>query len=67
MILPHEFSLPFGGRLNPDNRWVVMASLIPWNEVEKAYIKSLGDTNQGSKAYNIRLALGFLIIKERLG
>ena len=66
MIMPHEFFLPFGGRLNPDNRWVVMASLIPWNEVEEAYIKTLGDTKQGSKAYNIRLALGSLIIKERL-
>jgi len=67
MIMPHEFFLPFGGQLNPDNRWVVMASLIPWNEVEEVYIKTLGDTKQGSKAYNVRLALGSLIIKERLG
>ena len=43
-----------------------MASLIPWNEVEEAYIKTLGDTKQGSKAYSVRLALGSLIIKERL-
>ncbi|MBO0587579.1 MULTISPECIES: IS5 family transposase [unclassified Sporosarcina] len=67
IIMPHEFFLPFGGQLNPDNRWVVMASLIPWNEVEEAYIETLGDTKQGSKAYNVRLALGSLIIKERLG
>lgn len=44
-----------------------MASLIPWNEVEEAYINTLGDTKQGSKAYNVRIALGSLIIKERLG
>lgn len=67
MILPHEFFLPFGGQLNPDNRWVVMASLIPWNAVEETYIETLGDTKQGSKAYNVRLALGSLIIKERIG
>lgn len=67
IIMPHEFFLPFGGQLNPDNRWVVMASHIPWNEVEVVYIKTLGDTKQGSKAYNVRLALGSLIIKERLG
>lgn len=67
MILPHEFFLPFGGQLNPDNRWVVMASLIPWHAVEEMYIETLGDTKQGSKAYNVRLALGSLIIKERLG
>lgn len=67
MILPHEFFLPFGGQLNPDNRWIVMASLIPWHAVEETYIESLGDTKQGSKAYPVRLALGALIIKERLG
>ncbi len=67
MILPHEFFLPFGGHLNPDNRWVRMASVIPWTDLEEAYLKSLGDANQGSKAYNVQLALGALIIKERLG
>src|SRR5690606_32312901 len=67
LIMPDEFFLPFGGRLNPDNRWVVMASLIPWAEVEVEYVKSLGDPNQGSRAYPVRLALGSLIIKEKMG
>jgi len=67
LIMPDEFFLPFGGRLNPDNRWVVMASIIPWAEVEAEYVKRLGDSNQGSKAYPVRLALGSLIIKEKLG
>lgn len=67
MILPHEFFLPFGGHLNPDNRWVRMASIIPWADLEDAYLESLGDPTQGSKAYNVQLALGALIIKERLG
>ncbi|BAQ08789.1 transposase IS4 family protein [Bacillus sp. OxB-1] len=66
MILPHEFFLPFGGHLNPDNRWVRMASVIPWADLEEAYLESLGDPNQGSKAYTVQLALGALIIKERL-
>src|SRR5699024_3975150 len=67
MIMPDEFFLPFGGRLNPDNRWVVMASLIPWAEIEAEYMKRLGDTNQGSRAYSISLALGSLLIKAKLG
>src|SRR5699024_4985122 len=67
MIMPDEFFLPFGGRLNPDNRWVVMASLIPWAEIEADYIKRLGDPNQGKRAYPVRLALGSLMIKEKLG
>lgn len=66
MILPHEFFLPFGGHLNPDNHWVRMASVIPWADLENAYLESLGDLTQGSKAYNVQLALGALIIKERL-
>lgn len=67
LIMPDEFFLPFGGQLNPDNRWVVMASLIPWGEIESDYVQSLGDTNQGSRAYPVRLALGSLIVKEKLG
>lgn len=62
-----EFFLPFEGQLNPDNRWVVMASLIPWGDIEKEYIKRLGDPSQGSRAYPVRLALGSLIIKKKLG
>lgn len=66
MIQPHEFLLPFEGRLNHDNCWVHMASHMPWNEVEEAYIKMLGDTKQESKAYNFRLALGCLFFKKQL-
>src|SRR5690625_6268235 len=66
LIMPDEFFLPFGGSLNPDNRWIVMASLIPWAEVETEYKKRLGTLNEGSKAYSVRLALGSLIIKEKL-
>src|SRR5699024_273798 len=46
--------------------WIVMASLIPWAEVETEYKKRLGTLNEGSKAYSVRLALGSLIIKEKL-
>lgn len=46
MILPHECFLPFEGQLNPDNRWGVMATLIPWAEVEVTYVQTLGDTTQ---------------------
>ncbi|MBM7716082.1 hypothetical protein JOC94_003093 [Bacillus thermophilus] len=66
LILPDEFFLPFSGRLNPDNRWVVLANLIPWSKSEKEYIKSLGDVTQENRAFSVRLALGALIIQERL-
>ena len=30
LILPDDFFLPFGGKLNKNNRWVTLANLIPW-------------------------------------
>src|SRR5690625_6796070 len=65
--MPDEFFLPFEGRLNARNRWVVLASKIPWAEIEQSYVKRLGDLRQGERAYPTRLALGSLIIKEKLG
>ena len=62
-----DFNLPFGGRLRSDNRWVRLAKLIPWTEVEKVYASSLAGTGQGAPAMSVCVALGALIIKERIG
>jgi IS5 family transposase len=62
-----SFYLPFGGHLKSDNRWVRMAKLIPWNEVEKKYEKHFAESGMGAPAKNVRIALGALLIKERLG
>ncbi|TFJ91371.1 IS5 family transposase [Lentibacillus salicampi] len=67
IMLPGDFFLPFGGELNPKNRWVVLANLIPWWKAEERYKKQLKDLNQGAQANSIRLALGSIIVKERLG
>ena len=67
MIMTDEFFMPFEGRLNPDNRWVSMASLIPWAKVESEYVKRLGGPNQGSRAKTVRFALSTPIIKKKLG
>jgi hypothetical protein len=31
-----EFHVPFGGTLDPENRWVLFASLVPSDEIEEA-------------------------------
>ena len=31
-MLPDEFFLPFGGKLNPNNRWCQLASIVPREE-----------------------------------
>lgn len=63
---PENFSLPFEGKLLEDNRWVIMAKLIPWSEFEEEYA-SLFDSEIGAPAKSFRMALGALIIKEKLG
>jgi hypothetical protein len=44
LLLPSEFILPFGGRLNPENRWIKLAQLVPWARVDHMYTKSLKKT-----------------------
>jgi hypothetical protein len=40
-----EFHVPFGGTLDPDNRWVLVASLMPSDEIEEAYAPQLNPTH----------------------
>jgi transposase, IS5 family len=61
-----NFELPFGGKLAEDNRWVIMAKIIPWTEVEEEYAKKF-TLLLGAPAKSSRMALGALIIKEKLG
>ena len=61
-----DFFLPFGGQLSGDNRWIKLAELIPWDELEAddaaQFCKGFG-----APAKPFRMALGALIIKARLG
>lgn len=61
-----DFYLPFGGQLSGDNRWVKLAVIIPWEEFEASYAEQLS-VSQGAPAKSFRLALGALIIQEKLG
>ena len=61
-----NFYLPFGGKLSGENRWVKLAELIPWEEVETTYAEQFS-SEMGAPAKPFRMALGSLIIKEKLG
>jgi len=63
---PSNFQIPFEGKLSEDNRWVIMEKLIPWSEFEVEYAKNF-TCSTGAPAKPFRMALGALIIKERLG
>ena len=60
-----EFYSPFG-ELDPDNRWVKTANLIPWQQYERAYAKQFSNKS-GAPAIKFRMALGTLLIKKRTG
>ena len=59
-----KFDMVFGGKLNRQNRWVILAELIPWDKVEEKYA-ALFVTNNGRPALPVRVALGALIVKEK--
>ena len=63
---PENFELPFEGKLSQDNRWVIMANLIPWEEFEEEYAQNFAE-DIGAPALPFRMALGSLRIKEKLG
>ena len=65
-ITAEKFELPFQGKLSKDNRWVIMSDLIPWEEFEAEYASFFSE-GMGAPAKSFRMALGALIIKEKLG
>ena len=65
-LTPLDFELANGSKLSADNRWVKMAQLIPWSEFESEYAENF-PTEMGAPAKSFRMALGALIIKEKLG
>jgi len=63
-----EFSLPFGGRLSADNRWVKMAKLMPWDLIEDLYTAEgnfVEDKKDGRPPITARIAFGSCHIKEQ--
>lgn len=58
-----DFFIPFGGKLLRSNRWVKLAAVMPWNEIEKIYLKSF-DSDHGRPAISSRIAFGAIFIKE---
>lgn len=58
-----DFLFPYR-KLNRENEWVKLAELVPWETAEEIY--ALQFENNGHPAHPARVALGALIIKQRL-
>ena len=61
-----DFYQPFGGKLRKNNRWIILSKLIPWDEFEEKYAEHFADSGMGAPAKSFRMALGALLIKEKL-
>jgi len=60
------FETPFSKTLNPRNRWVVLAGLIPWDDICSQCRQQLCNTGAGRPGLNPRIVIGSLIIKYML-
>jgi len=60
-----DFIHPFGCELNPENRWVKLAEIVPWDALAAVYNERMS-AGQGRPAKPARLVIGALIIKHKL-
>ncbi|MCF6307522.1 MAG: transposase [Flavobacteriaceae bacterium] len=58
-----EFETPFEGSLLPDNRWVKLSKVVPWDSFAKIYM-SVMNSEIGRPGISPRIVLGALIIKH---
>jgi hypothetical protein len=58
------FESPFSRHLSRSNRWVVLSSKIPWDELVNIYTKQMRNSQTGAEGINPRVVIGALIIKH---
>ncbi|MEM6845849.1 MAG: transposase [Bacteroidota bacterium] len=58
-----EFKTPFEAKLDPANRWVKLAQLMPWDELAHIYHATL-NAKQGAPAVDARIVIGAMIVKH---
>lgn len=58
------FKHPFEQELDKENRWVVLASVVPWDELAAVYSRKL-QADSGRMTVDIRTVLGALIVKHK--
>lgn len=63
IVIP-GFESPFVRHLDPKNRWIVLANLIPWDEISAMYIKQVGKSNTGRPPLNPRVVIGSIMIRH---
>ena len=60
------FESPFSRHLPANNRWVQLASQIPWDDIVGIYDLQLNNFSTGASNINPRVAIGVLMVKHLL-
>lgn len=60
-----EFSQLNHLNLNPDNRWIQLSSILPWDKLVRTWVDSYNG-HLGASGVNPRVLIGALIIKHKL-
>ena len=58
------FETPFEQSLDPENRWVVLKDLIPWDEIINVYLKVVTLSETGRPRLSPCIVLASLMIKH---
>ena len=53
-----------GALLDPQNRWIKLSGMIPWDQIEEKYSLNFDNPIKGKPAKSCRMVIGSLIIKE---
>ena len=60
------FKTPFQNELDPNNRWVQMAELVPWDSMAEVFMDHLSERH-GRPSVDLRVILGALLVKHIQG
>lgn len=58
------FTTPFYEQLDPNNRWIILSKLIPWDDLVSRYQRKNTPKPTGRPSLNPRVAIGAVIIKH---
>jgi len=58
------FETPFAQKLSAENRWVILAHQIPWDQIVSVYDKQMRNGVTGASHVNGRVVIGSLVIKH---
>ncbi|MDP4292670.1 MAG: transposase, partial [Bacteroidota bacterium] len=61
-----EFKTPFEKGIDVNNRWVILARSLPWDELAGIYRRAMCP-DKGAPGKDARLVIGALIVKYKLG